>query len=56
LTQSQKDTSILEAYCTPLSVPRKAIKKRPIAEVLADILSLESVVFEPLETGPDQEP
>src|SRR5580700_1911509 len=56
LTQSQNNTSILEAHCTPSNVSHKAIKKRPFADVLADILLLESVIFEPLETGPDREP
>src|SRR5580700_5292462 len=56
LSQTQPNTSILEAHCTQTNVPQRAIRKRPFAEVLADIPLLESVIFEPLNTGPDREP
>jgi hypothetical protein len=56
LSQTQPNTSILEAHCTQTNVLQRAIRKRPFAEVLADIPLLESVIFEPLNTGPDREP
>src|SRR5580700_8831891 len=56
LSQTQPNTSILEAHCTQTNVLQRAIRKRPFAEVLADIPPLESVIFEPLNTGPDREP
>ena len=56
LSQTQTNTSILEAHCTQTNVLQRAIRKRPFAEVLADIPLLESVIFEPLDTGLDREP
>jgi hypothetical protein len=58
LTQTQIDTSFLEANCTTTNVLHRTIKKRPFAKVLADIPPLESVVFEPIDLGPepDREP
>jgi hypothetical protein len=49
--------SIFEAHCELSKiVPKSVITKRPLATVIADIPPLESVNFEPLDTGPERQP
>jgi hypothetical protein len=48
---------IFEVHCEPSRIlPKSVVKKRPLAAVIADIPPLESVLFEPLDTGPECQP
>jgi Transposase IS4 len=56
IDRSQGSDILLDTHCTQSNKLSKVVKKRPLATVLADIPLLESVVFEPLNTGPEREP
>jgi len=51
------DEPLPEGHYKPIKTTSKgSLKRRSLPEVMADIPPIESVIFEPLNTGPDREP